>query len=107
MLRPPPVMLRAVAASRKRPQNSLSPEWLDSATDARNDGVEAPPPCNAPLAMPPPVMLPPVMLRAPPVMLRAVAASRKWPRNGLSPERLDSATGARNDGIEAPPSGSR
>ena len=44
IMRTPPVMLRAVAASRKRPQNRLSPGWLDSATGARNDGVETPTP---------------------------------------------------------------
>ena len=39
-----PVMLRAVAASRKSPQNGLSPEWPDCATGARNDEVEDPTP---------------------------------------------------------------
>ena len=35
-------------------------------------------------------------------MLRVVAASRKWPRNGLSPGWLDCATGARYDEVENP-----
>ena len=38
----------------------------------------------------------------PSVMLRVVAASRKWPQNGLSPKWLDCATGARNDPVEDP-----
>ena len=42
--RAPPVMLRAVAASRKRPRNGLSPEWLDCTTGARNDPAEDPAP---------------------------------------------------------------
>ena len=35
-------------------------------------------------------------------MLRAVAASRKSPWNDLNPDILDSATGARNDGVRLP-----
>ena len=37
-----------------------------------------------------------------PVMLRAVAASRKSPWNDLNPDILDSATGAHNDGVRLP-----
>ena len=84
MLRPPPVMLRAVAASRKSQQNGLSPEWLDSATDARNDEVEGPTPCN---------VRPDVMLRAPrhaaptPVMLRPPPLCCAHPRHAGRPPR--------------------
>ena len=35
-------------------------------------------------------------------MPRVVAASRKWPRNGLSPGWLDCANGARHDEVEDP-----
>ena len=91
MLRLPTVMLRAVAASRKRQQNSLSSELLDSTTNARNDEAED----SKPLGF-----LPTVMLPLPTVMLRAVAASRKQQQNSLSSELLDSATNARNDEVE-------
>ena len=37
-----PVMLRAVAASRKSPWDNSRPDSLDCATDARNDGVRLP-----------------------------------------------------------------
>ena len=78
----PPVMLRAVAASRKRPQNSLSPEWLDSATargmtewKPRRHATH-PMPYRIPRHSAPPTMPHPVMLRPPrhaahsPAMLR-------------------------------------
>ena len=75
----PPVMLREVAASRKWSQNGLSPGWLDSATargmtkwKARRHAMCALP-CHAPPVMP----HPPPSCCARPVMLRAVAASRK------------------------------
>ena len=42
------------------------------------------------------------MLRVTSVMLRAVAASRKSPWNDLNSDILDSATGARNDGVRLP-----
>ena len=51
MLRVTPVMLRAVAASRKSPWNDLNPDILDSATDARNNGVRLPCPFRYAVAL--------------------------------------------------------